>query len=195
MENNEIEILVNSYCDLMDEKNQNMKEFFYTVCNIESGGDTISIKKYYNNIIHNIEYELYQISKKLHNIDDMYDNANSKQYRKSNNINIEIKDREILIEHYISVKNNKKIISLLRYDFNKLTNDIRHIIIKYIQKEKYDEEYEYKYDYIFPLGKYKNELAETVIKNDINYIKWYVKNMDMPYDSRKQLFKLSEKNN
>ena len=63
--------------------------------------------------------------------------------------------------------------------------EIRHIIIKYIEKEKEDDSY-----YIFDFGKYKNESSKTVIEKDINYIKWFVKNINMSYCSRKQLFKL-----
>ena len=197
MENNEIEILVNDYCDLRDKQERTksiikyIKEELYIIKH-KGIKEPDELKKYINRI-RNVEYKLYQLGKKLYDIDEMYYNANAIFYRRYHNISKEKTDREILIEHYINIENDKKIINLIK-DFTKLPLDIRYIIIKYIEKEKEDEDNEEHY-YIFNFDKYKNESSKTVIENDANYIKWFVRNVDISYDSRKKIFKLLDENN
>ena len=103
MERNEIYVLVNDYCDLRYEQEKAIK-------NVSYNAYYLAIREY-NHTICNIEYELYQISKKLYDIDDMY-----------YNISKEKTDRSILLKHYINIENDKKNINIIKYDFFYITN-------------------------------------------------------------------------
>ena len=195
MENNEIEILVNDYCDLRHEQEllrHNLGVF-------KNGACDIGVKECINDI-YEVEYKLYQIvyksNNKLINIDSIYDYYTRQSHKKIPK-NKTIKG--ILTEEYIKKENYDKVKKIILESLIIIPLDIRkNILIKYYEDDDYEDDYidnSYCDDYTFEFGKYKNISSKIVMENNINYINWFIRNVNIPYISRKQLFKLLDENN